>query len=74
MDILIELNSILKSLEKEIDIAEVLDRLEIQYSNTNSRNLASAIRLAGFEVKSKSFWDKEKGKPVKKSMIQPRNL
>lgn len=66
-----KLETTLESLTAPSDINLILDELNIEYSNVNARNLISAIRFAGFTVKSVSSWSKDQGKSIRQSIVYP---
>jgi len=66
-----ELIVILKSIEQEISIYDICDRLDIGKNKVSISRLTATIRFAGYEVYSKSVWDSENNQSTRETRVKP---
>ena len=66
----LELIKILKSIERDISLHDICDRLDIGKNKASISQLAATIRFAGYKVYSKSFWDSENNRSTRETMVK----
>lgn len=64
-----DLNDLIKNCQSNTPIAEIIEKLNLTNDRTTSFQVIGAIRLAGYQVERKVFWDKELKRSVSTSVL-----
>lgn len=64
-----ELNDLIKNCQSNTPIAEIIEKLNLSNNRVTNFQVISAIRLAGYKVERKVFWDKELKRSVSISVF-----
>ena len=64
-----DLNDLIKNCRSSTPIAEIIEKLNLTNDRTTSFQVIGAIRLAGYQVERKVFWDKELKRSVSTSVL-----
>ena len=64
-----DLNDLIKSCQSGTSISEIIDQLHLSNDRTTSFQVVGAIRLAGYKVERKVFWDKQLKRSVSTSIL-----
>lgn len=64
-----DLNDLIKNCQSSTPIAEIIEKLNLTNDRTTNFQVIGAIRLAGYQVERKVFWDKELKRSVSTSVL-----